>query len=291
LGISYSDQFNDKSGIEAVHEKARELGGHDHSHGMQVLTHTLETHEGTIAGRIPTGAVASSENHHFARLREKENTEKFIHAHEILQDLLRQIDAQIAWLDREIGELEKRYEEAAQRSADTFDRMHELETMLDDIESKGMTDTKRAELKQLIGEEAENVSDDVMLLELARSHMEQAQKNGIEANIEAERLQEEITAKRQVREELIRERDEIMNDSDTSPEEKAIRAQKALERSFAKNLAGAEALQQGIKTKANLRAEEILDQQRVELTEADDFDLDENMDLDAGSPPSLLGPR
>ena len=264
---------------------------HGHAHEVQVITCTLETLGSSIAGRMLTGAAASAEAFRLALIKGDDETVRTIRAHLELIEAMEKINARIAQLDQESQELEARYSEAALRSESAFADMEALEDVLYDIAESGMTNARRASLKKLIGPEADDITDDALLLILAREQLEQKRQEGIDAQEEADSLREKITQRQEEKSELEQARDEIMNDATLSSEEKTARTKDALERSFTGDLYGAERASATTEPTINLKSDIERSAQRSELAEADTFEMDETMDLDAPEAPATLSPR
>lgn len=290
-GISYRDDFNDEAGSGAVPKHERELKALDEAKTAQLLTDTVESKGTSVTGRMTTGAARSAETLRLEHEKKTKRDKDLLRSIKALREMLDQIDARITELDKQIDDLKQQLAEAQERSQAAFNRMHALEELLEEIDETNLDDEQRAQLKRALGLDEKDAIDDALLLEMARARIDQEQRIGIEADSEAEAIRDEMEKAIRARDELIEVREEILNDPHASDEEKLARANDALQRSFETDQTGAEVREPDNSEQVNLVTEEKLDDQISELSEAESFELDENMTLDETLSPSGPGLR
>jgi len=185
------------------------------------------------------------------------------------------MDERIQKLNEEIKQLTELRNAEETRSKAAFDKMHDLEIQLENIEENGLTNAKRENLKRAIGQEVEGLNDDAELLKFARRCIAEEQRNGLVAHTEVQRIDGDILRKITARDELIKTREHIASHPSASLEQKAALAEAALQRSLDQE----QMVVEGIGSRINRMVDETRDIHEGEINSDEDFAFDEDVSI------------
>lgn len=265
----YRDHFNYIAENHTVLENKLDT---DNAHAITMGN--LDIEGNSVSGRITTGAALLVETVKAKEERKKKEAE-LINAIAQLREVLQRMDERIHHLNLEIEQLTELRNDTEKRSEAAFDKMHDLENRIEDITENGFTEPKREALKQVIGNEAQEIDDDEDLIKLARSCVIQEQQNGIAADTEVHIIDHDIASRTKARNDLIKERDEILKHPTASLSQKVALAEEALKRSIDDN-----SLETGrIISNSNRAVEQALDTKIPEVQSDSSFDFDENISI------------
>jgi len=270
--------------VPAANELAQgRLAGLDANNAHAVSMGNLEVEGGSVNGRAATGTAFTVEAIRIREERKKQDA-ALIATIQQLSETLKRMDERIQKWNDEIKQLTKLRDAEEARSKAAFDKMHDLEIHLEDIEDNGLTDAKREALKRAIGQEAEGIDDDAELLKCARRCITEEQRNGLEAHTEAQKIDGDILRKITARDELIKTREHIASHPSASLEQKTALVEAALQRSLDQE----QMVVEGIGSDINRTVDETRDIHEGEINSDEDFAFDEDISI---QPASTNAPR
>ena len=259
---------------DSIYTEKKRLSQLEGEFAIAALMGNIQVEGGSVAGHRASAIAASVEKQKLREKRQKEDLATILIV-EALRKALQEIDARIEILNTEIDELEDDLQEAKNSSKKAFDKMHELESQVEEIEDHGFTDNRREALRQ--NTQAHATLDDKALLERARSQITEQQQIGIDDHISAEIIEAQLSQKIQIRDDLIKARNEINKHPTASIEEKTVLAKAALEHSVTQE----NIISEGSQLVANQALDQTEDAQRKELSKDDNFDFDENLSIES----------
>jgi len=235
----------------------------------------LQVEGSSIAGRMASGAAKQVEQNRLKKKRRKENAE-MIRIITQLREVLLTIDHRLDTLSQDIADLQNQLSREEQQSQEAFDRMHDLKSIMDEINRSGWNDEKREQLRDALDLDPNKTIDDVDLKTMTEERITQERTIGMEASERAEDIREKIEAKKKVRAELEQAKKEILSDPNLSAEEKTSRLQEALEKSLEQDVDGVQMSQEADIKEA---LESAPDNGLVAETQDSDFEFDEDQEV------------
>ena len=242
----------------------------------------MEPEGGSINGRILTGAAAIKSTTLSEEQRKKKERQT-IQAIALLRRTLQAIDQQISILNQDIKKLENDLINTEQESQEAFDRMHELENILNEIDTHGFTQPYRIRLYNTIGPDSDKAQDDKALRAMAEKRSDQERESGIAAFERTEKIRNQIHLKKAARDNLEKSKRSI-SDSDLSTEEKANQLQESLNHFLATDLNSIE-LSRELEINEEVKAH--FDSELVTETVDSDFEFEEDQEITITAKPNI----
>lgn len=271
----YRALFNVPAANKLAQDSLTEL---DTNNAHAVSMGNLEVEGGSVNGRAATGTAFTAGAIRIREERKKKDA-ALIATIQQLSETLKRMDERIQKLNDEIKQLTELRTAEETRSKAAFDKMHDLEIQLENIEENRLTNAKRETLRRAIGQDAEGIEDDAELLKCVRRCIAEEQRDGLAAHTEAQRIDGDILRKITARDELLKTREHITSHPSASLEQKAALAEAALQRSLDQE----KMVVEGIGSEINRTVDGTLDIHEGEINSDEAFAFDEDISIQSAS--------
>jgi hypothetical protein len=181
---------------------------------------TLDADEVTIAS---SAAIATAKKDSDAGREREKSQRDFIRQLESVNEFLKRLDTMIAQAELQLTLLIEKQAQALMQAEYSFDRMHEAEDLLADIQD-GISPEEKRRLIEMLGVDPETLTVEELTI-LLQQEMRTSHEAGLEHTEQAELLEKKIQAKQDVINSLKGKREAYVNAE--TPEEK-----QAIEREF-----------------------------------------------------------